>query len=87
MLQRLRALRWASWCQALCAAAAGATEDCVAWLVLELEGTGLLVERVRGVPTEFIKVYHLWPGAAAFFFLIQFQQRRRRRQYGRARAL
>ena len=37
-------------------AAAGAAEDCVARLVRELEGAGLLVERVRGVPAEFIKV-------------------------------
>lgn len=38
------------------AAAAGAAEDCVARLVRELEGAGLLVERVRGVPAEFIKL-------------------------------
>jgi len=38
------------------AAAAGAAEDCLARLVRELEGAGLLVERVRGVPAEFIKV-------------------------------
>ena len=37
-------------------AAAGPAEDCVARLVRELEGAGLLVERVRGVPAEFIKV-------------------------------
>jgi len=68
------------------AAAAGATEDCVARLVRELEGAGLLVERVRGVPAEFIKV--CVPVSLLFFFfyfLIQFQ--RRRRQYRRARAL
>ena len=39
-----------------------AGKDSVARLVRELEGTGLLVERVRGVPAEFIKV-----SAAAFF--------------------
>ncbi|ONM38868.1 Anoctamin-like protein [Zea mays] len=38
------------------AAATGPTEDCVARLVRELEGAGLLVERVRGVPAEFIKL-------------------------------
>ena len=37
-------------------AAAGPAEDCVARLVRELESAGLLVERVRGVPAEFIKV-------------------------------
>jgi hypothetical protein len=62
--------------RAAAAAAAGAAEDCVARLVRELEGAGLLVERVRGVPAEFIKVGG-WPrGASAFFFkiimLIQF---------------
>lgn len=36
--------------------AAGAAADCVARLVRELEAAGLLVERVRGVPAEFIKV-------------------------------
>lgn len=35
---------------------AAAGEDCVARLVRELEGAGLLVERVRGVPAEFIKL-------------------------------
>ena len=39
-----------------------AGKDSVARLVRELEGAGLLVERVRGVPAEFIKV-----SAAAFF--------------------
>jgi hypothetical protein len=34
----------------------GGREDCVARLVRELEGAGLLVDRVRGVPAEFIKV-------------------------------
>ncbi|CAL4974473.1 unnamed protein product [Urochloa decumbens] len=38
------------------AAAAGGADDCVARLVRELEGAGLLVERVRGVPAEFIKL-------------------------------
>lgn len=38
------------------AAAAEAGEDSVARLVRELEGAGLLVERVRGVPAEFIKL-------------------------------
>ncbi|AQK97737.1 Anoctamin-like protein [Zea mays] len=38
------------------AAAAGATDNCVARLVRELEGAGLLVERVRGVSAEFIKL-------------------------------
>ncbi|VAI76651.1 unnamed protein product [Triticum turgidum subsp. durum] len=33
-----------------------AGKDSVARLVRELEGTGLLVEPVRGVPTEFIKL-------------------------------
>lgn len=51
------------------AAAAGATEDCMARLVRELEAAGLLVERVRGVPAEFIKVC-VWPGV--LFFLILF---------------
>ncbi|KAM3331758.1 hypothetical protein ACQJBY_027586 [Aegilops geniculata] len=31
-------------------------EDCLASLARELEGAGLLVERVRGVPAEFIKL-------------------------------
>lgn len=48
------------------AAAAEAGEDSVARLVRELEGAGLLVERVRGVPAEFIKV------SAAVSFLFQF---------------
>mgnify|MGYP006968177378 CR=1 FL=1 len=39
-----------------------AGKDSVARLVRELEGAGLLAERVRGVPAEFIKV-----SAAAFF--------------------
>ncbi|KAK3165216.1 hypothetical protein QOZ80_1AG0030390 [Eleusine coracana subsp. coracana] len=34
----------------------GRPEDCVARLVRELEGAGLLVDRVRGVPAEFIKL-------------------------------
>nr|CAB3474031.1 unnamed protein product [Digitaria exilis] len=38
------------------AAASGAADDCVARLVRELEDAGLLVERVRGVPAEFIKL-------------------------------
>jgi anoctamin-10 len=38
------------------AAAAQGGEDCLARLVRELEDVGLLVERVRGVPAEFIKV-------------------------------
>jgi hypothetical protein len=38
------------------AAAAQGGEDCLARLVQELEDVGLLVERVRGVPAEFIKV-------------------------------
>ncbi|KAL6839833.1 hypothetical protein ACP4OV_029643 [Aristida adscensionis] len=37
--------------------AAGAqADDCVARLVRELEGAGLLVDRVRGVPAEFLKL-------------------------------
>lgn len=43
-----------------------AGKESMARLVRELEGAGLLVERVRGVPAEFIKV-----SAAAFFpFLV-----------------
>uniref|UniRef100_A0A0D9V4Q8 Anoctamin transmembrane domain-containing protein n=1 Tax=Leersia perrieri TaxID=77586 RepID=A0A0D9V4Q8_9ORYZ len=38
------------------AARCGRGEDCVARLVQELEDVGLLVERVRGVPAEFIKL-------------------------------
>ncbi|KAM0911250.1 hypothetical protein ACQ4PT_013626 [Festuca glaucescens] len=38
------------------AAAAHGGEDCLARLVRELEDVGLLVERVRGVPAEFIKL-------------------------------
>ncbi|XP_006644585.1 anoctamin-like protein Os01g0706700 [Oryza brachyantha] len=38
------------------AAGCGEVEDCVARLVRELEDVGLLVERVRGVPAEFIKL-------------------------------
>lgn len=38
------------------AAAAEGGKDCVARLVRELEDAGLLVERVRGVPAEFIKL-------------------------------
>ncbi|KAE8800784.1 Anoctamin-like protein [Hordeum vulgare] len=38
------------------AAAAEAGDDCVARLVRDLEGAGLLVERVRGVLAEFIKL-------------------------------
>lgn len=38
------------------AAGGGGPKDCLARLVQELEGAGLLVERVRGVPAEFIKV-------------------------------
>ncbi|GJM93398.1 hypothetical protein PR202_ga09951 [Eleusine coracana subsp. coracana] len=34
----------------------GRPEDCVARLVRELEGAGLLVDRIRGVPAEFIKL-------------------------------
>ncbi|TVU35377.1 hypothetical protein EJB05_17264 [Eragrostis curvula] len=45
-------------------AAAGGPEDCVARLVRELEGAGLLVDRVRGVPAEFIKFE--WDQVAAF---------------------
>ena len=41
-----------------------AGKESMARLVRELEGAGLLVERVRGVPAEFIKV-----SAAAFFSL------------------
>ena len=37
-------------------AAAEDGEDCLARLVSELEAAGLLVDRVRGVPAEFIKV-------------------------------
>ncbi|TVU03286.1 hypothetical protein EJB05_51179 [Eragrostis curvula] len=45
-------------------AAGGGPEDCVARLVRELEGAGLLVDRVRGVPAEFIKFE--WDQVAAF---------------------
>uniref|UniRef100_A0ACD5VIR8 Uncharacterized protein n=1 Tax=Avena sativa TaxID=4498 RepID=A0ACD5VIR8_AVESA len=38
------------------AAAAEGGEDCLALLVRELEGAGLLVDRVRGVSAEFIKL-------------------------------
>jgi anoctamin-10 len=38
------------------AAAADGGEHCLALLVRELEDVGLLVDRVRGVPAEFIKV-------------------------------
>lgn len=38
------------------AAGCGEVENCVARLVRELEDVGLIVERVRGVPAEFIKV-------------------------------
>ncbi|WVZ69111.1 hypothetical protein U9M48_017949 [Paspalum notatum var. saurae] len=38
------------------AAAAVGAEDCVARLARELEAAGMLVERVRGVPAEFIKL-------------------------------
>uniref|UniRef100_A0A0E0JN10 Anoctamin transmembrane domain-containing protein n=1 Tax=Oryza punctata TaxID=4537 RepID=A0A0E0JN10_ORYPU len=38
------------------AAGCGEVENCVARLVRELEDVGLLVERVRGVPAEFIKL-------------------------------
>ncbi|CAM0882322.1 unnamed protein product [Alopecurus aequalis] len=38
------------------AAAAEGGDDCLARLVTELENAGLLVERVRGVPAEFIKL-------------------------------
>jgi anoctamin-10 len=48
----------------------GGPEDCVARLVRELEGAGLLVDRLRGVPAEFIKVcgpyslnFGLWWGS------------------------
>lgn len=51
------------------AAATGPTEDCVARLVRELEGAGLLVERVRGVPAEFIKVCDPGPQLLFFSFL------------------
>ena len=45
-----------------------AGKDSVARLVRELEGAGMLVERVRGVPALFIKV-----SAAAFFpFSVRF---------------
>lgn len=45
------------------AAGCGEVENCVARLVRELEDVGLIVERVRGVPAEFIKV-------RCFFFLL-----------------
>uniref|UniRef100_A0A0D3ET32 Anoctamin transmembrane domain-containing protein n=2 Tax=Oryza TaxID=4527 RepID=A0A0D3ET32_9ORYZ len=38
------------------AAGCGEVENCVARLVRELEDVGLIVERVRGVPAEFIKL-------------------------------
>ena len=40
----------------------------MARLVRELEGAGLLVERVRGVPAEFIKVCDPGPQLLFFFF-------------------
>ena len=45
------------------AAAAQDGQDCLARLVSELEGAGLLVDRVRGVPAEFIKVRRPLPAA------------------------
>jgi hypothetical protein len=52
------------------AAAAGATDNCVARLVRELEGAGLLVERVRGVSAEFIKVRDPAPACRCCFLLL-----------------